>query len=138
MRFLKNWLNRLEEKRSTDLNPRRNRQVHEEIRLYLSGIPAENRSAFDHLLDEYLSGRMRERLEAIGLNRISIFIGWNDFHRAIDIEGIFGKYYINLQIEPDSFSIASYEYGPDEYEDYPLLSPDQPYAAAKELTEKLS
>ena len=55
MRFLKDWLNRLEEKQSDDLNPRRNRQLHEEIRLYLDDIPDENRSAFDHLLSEYLS-----------------------------------------------------------------------------------
>lgn len=65
MLFLKNWLNHPEEKQSDDLNPRRNRQLHEEIRLYLDGIP-------------------------------------------------------------------------DEYEDFPLISPGQPYAAEKALTEKLS
>lgn len=138
MYFLKDWLNKLDEKRSDDLNPRRNRQVHEEIRQYLQGIPDKNRSAFDHLLAEYLSGRMRKRFVAIGLSRVAIFIDWHDFHCGIDIEARFGKYYINLQIEPASFSLAFYEYGPDEYEDFPLLSPDQPYGAVKSLIEKLS
>ena len=138
MLFLKNWLSNLEVKQSDDLNSRRNRQRREEIRLYLDGIPDKNRSAFDHLLSEYLSGRMRERLEASGLNRIVICTGRPDFRLGIDIEARFGKYYINLQIEPASFSLAFYEYGPDEYEDFPLLSPDQPYAAVKALAEKLS
>ena len=138
MRFLENWLNKLEEKRSDDLNPRRNRQIHEKIRQYLQGIPDENRSAFDHLLAEYLSGRMRERLEATGLSRVAIFLGRSDCFRSIDIEGIVGKYYINLQIESDSFSLAFYESGPDEYVDYPLPSPDQPYDAVKTLIATLS
>ena len=138
MLFLKNWLSYFEEKQSDDLNPRRNRQLHEEIRQYLQGIPAKNRSAFDHLLSEYLSGRMRERLEASGLNRIVICIARPDFRLGIDIEGRFGKHYINLQIEPDSFSLAFYEFGPDEYEDCPLSSPDQPYDTIKNLMEKLS
>ena len=138
MQSLKKLLTKLAEKQSTDLKSRRNQKLHEEIQLHMSGLPSENRSVFEHLLDEYLSGRMRERLKALGLNRIVISAGWQDFYRGIDIEGIFGKYYINLQIETDFFSLAFYEYGPEEYEDYPLTSPDQPYDELKRLIEKLS
>ena len=138
MSVIRSLLNKLEEKRSDDLNPRRNRQLHEEIQQHLQGIPDENRSAFDHLLGEYLSGRMRERLIAIGLNRIVITVSRHDFPCSIDIEGIWNRYYINLQIEPDSFSLAFYESGPDEYEDYPLTSPDQPYEKLKKLIKELS
>jgi len=103
---------------------------------HLTDVPYHSRSSFDQLLDDYLSGDLKEILESFGLRRISFYIDWHDDYRCINIQGRIGSKYADLQIEPDHFSLACDEDEPDDHAEFPLESPGQFYAAAKRLTEE--
>ena len=79
-------------------------------------------SPFAELLAQWHAGQMRERLEAIGLTKLEFHIDWLPDYKCIDIQGRRDRMYVDIQIEPASFTIAMDEDEPDEPTEYTLVS----------------
>lgn len=105
------------------------------IRKYLFEKNGDRFTPFDTLLDEYLSGKMERAFYCLGIKKVKIHIDWLPDYRCIDVQGVFNCCYLDLQIEPDKFSIG---YAPVEVEAhtyFPLESKEQVYAAVKDILE---
>ena len=79
-------------------------------------------SPFDGLLEQWHAGQMRDRLEAMGLGKLEFHIDWFPDYKCIDIQGRRDRLYVDIQIEPASFTIAMDEIEPDEPMEYALVS----------------
>ena len=79
-------------------------------------------SPFHDLLTQWHSGQMRERLETLGLTKLEFHIDWHPDFKCIDIQGRRDRLYVNIQIEPASFTIAMDEDEPDDPTEYALVS----------------
>ena len=97
------------------------------IRKYLESIPASDKSGFDSLLLDYLDGTLKNRLEDMGITKISIHIDWHDHIKCIGMQGKFKQYYTDLQIYPDEFCLSFDLDEPDEDKTYPTESKDYFY-----------
>ena len=79
-------------------------------------------TVFAAMLSDWYSGQMPERLAALGLTTMEFHINWLPDYRCIDIQAHWGKLYVDIQIEPASFTIAMDEIEPDEPMEYALVS----------------
>lgn len=95
-------------------------------------------TAFDALLQDYVSGVFQSELEAMGLCKIGIHIDWLDDYKCIAADGRFRSYMVEMQIEPSEFSIAYDEDEPEESETYPLVSKEALYSEVRALLHELN
>ena len=65
---------------------------------------------------------MRGRLESLRLRKLEFHIDWLPDYKCIDIQGRRDRLFVNIQIEPASFTIAMDEIEPDEPTEYALIS----------------
>ena len=79
-------------------------------------------SPFTELLAQWHTDQMRDRMEAMGLRKLEFHIDWLPDYKCIDIQGRRDRTYVNIQIEPASFTIAVDENEPDEPTEYALMS----------------
>ena len=79
-------------------------------------------SPFAELLEQWHAGQMRDCLESLGLRKLEFHIDWLPDYKCIDIQGRRDRIYVNIQIEPASFTIAMDEDEPDDPTEYPLVS----------------
>ncbi|MBQ8355491.1 MAG: hypothetical protein IJY40_07730 [Oscillospiraceae bacterium] len=79
-------------------------------------------SPFAELLAQWHTNQMRDRLESLGLGKLEFHIDWLPDYKCIDIQGRRDRLYVDIQIEPASFSIAMDEIEPDEPTEYALIS----------------
>ena len=79
-------------------------------------------SPFTQLLTQWHAGQMQERLEALGLGKLEFHIDWLPDYKCINIQGRLDRMYVDIQIEPASFTIAMDEDEPDEHMEYALVS----------------
>lgn len=89
-------------------------------------------SPFTELLEQWHAGQMRERLEAMGLTKLEFHIDWLPDYKCIDIQCRRDRMYVNIQIEPASFTIAMDEDEPDEPTEYTLVSAEGFYDTLRE------
>ena len=91
------------------------------ISKYLSEKQAiKTTTAFDTLLTEYLSGCLKENLCKSNMKRIEIHVDWLSDYKCINIQGIVSDCYFDIQIEPESFSIAYDKDEPDNATEFEL------------------
>ena len=98
------------------------------ITQYLAQKKETGWSAFDELLQDWATDAMVQRLQQTGMTAIEIHIDWTDAYRCIDVQGKYGPYFVNLQIEPQRFLLAMGADEPDEPDFFPLESGEQVYA----------
>ena len=79
-------------------------------------------SPFAELLAQWHTDQMRERMESLGLTKLEFHIDWLPDYKCIDIQGRRDRLYVDIQIEPASFTIAMDEIEPDEPMEYALVS----------------
>ena len=79
-------------------------------------------SPFAELLAQWHTDQMRDRLESLGLTKLEFHIDWLPDYKCIDIQGRRDRMYVDIQIEPASFTIAMDEDEPDEPTEYALVS----------------
>lgn len=79
-------------------------------------------SPFAELLAQWHTDQMRDRLESLGLGKLEFHIDWLPDYKCIDIQGRRDRLYVDIQIEPASFTIAMDEIEPDEPMEYALVS----------------
>ena len=77
-------------------------------------------TTFDTILSDYLSGSLKERLHKLAMKKISIHIDWLSDYKCINIQGKVSDYYFDIQIEPETFSIASDKDEPDDATEFVL------------------
>ena len=65
---------------------------------------------------------MRDRLESLGLRKLEFHIDWLPDYKCIDIQGRRDRMYVDIQIEPASFTIDMDEDEPDDPMEYALVS----------------
>ena len=106
------------------------------IQAYLSGKLAGQCTPFDELLADYLFGKMKEMISALGTRKIEIQIDWLPDYKCIGIQAVYQRNYLDVQIEPDGFSIGFDPVEPDEHQYHLLESKEQVYAVIKQTLEK--
>ena len=79
-------------------------------------------SPFTQLLAQWHTDQMRDRLESLRLTKLEFHIDWLPDYKCIDIQGRRDRMYVNIQIEPNAFTIALDEDEPDEPMEYALVS----------------
>ena len=79
-------------------------------------------SPFAALLAMERSGQLASQLSDLGLTKQEYHIDWLDDYKCICIQARFGKLYIDIQIEPNAFTIAVDEDEPDDPVEFPLKS----------------
>lgn len=89
-------------------------------------------SPFHDLLAQWHTGQMQERLEALGLRKPEFHIDWRPDYKCIDIQGRRDRLYVDIQIEPASFSIAMDADEPDDPTEYALASAEGFYDTLRE------
>ena len=89
-------------------------------------------SPFTELLEQWHAGHMRERLESLGLTKLEFHIDWHPDYKCIDIQGRRDRLYVDIQIEPASFTIAMDEDEPDDPREYALVSAEGFYDTLRE------
>lgn len=77
-------------------------------------------TTFDTILSNYLSGLLKDRLRELSMEKISIHVDWLSDYKCIDIQGKVGDYYVDIQIEPETFSVAYDKDEPDDGTEFVL------------------
>ena len=89
-------------------------------------------SPFHDLLAQWHAGQMQKRLESLGLTKLEFHIDWLPDCKCIDIQGRRDRLYVDIQIEPASFTIAMDEDEPDDPTEYALVSAEGFYDTLRE------
>lgn len=105
------------------------------IRKHLETIGKDDWSAFERLLSDYLDGKLSEKLQKIGIDKMEIHIDFLDDYKCIGIQGKHKRNYVDIQIEKTEFSIGCDPIEPDEHEYYPLENEESFFAT---VSQKLS
>ena len=105
------------------------------IRKYLEAVGKDSRSAFDRLLSDYLDGKLSEKLQQIGIDKLDIHVDFLDDYKCIGIQGKYKQNFVDIQIEKTEFSIGCDPIEPDEHDYHPLENEELFYAA---ITQNLS
>ena len=79
-------------------------------------------SPFAALLAMERSGQLASHLSDLGLTKQEYHIDWLDDYKCISLQARFGRLYVDIQIEPDAFTIAMDEDEPDDPQEFPLSS----------------
>ena len=105
---------------------------------YLEGKQASPAlTAFDTILTEYLSGSLKEKLYELTMKNISIHIDWLSDYKCINIQGKVSDYYFDIQIEPETFSIAYDKDEPDDATEFVLQDVPSFYTAIENAILKI-
>lgn len=86
-------------------------------------------SPFSALLNDWLDGSMAQRL---GLTKKEFHIDWHPDYKCINIQGRSGELYVDIQIEPETFTIAADTDEPDDPTEFPLESAELFYQTIKD------
>ena len=105
------------------------------IRKYLDAIEKDSWSTFERLLSDYLDGKLSEKLQQIGIDKMETHIDFLDDYKCIGIQGKHKRNYVDIQIEKTEFSIGCDPIEPDEHDHHPLESEASFFAT---VSEKLS
>lgn len=97
------------------------------IQKYLEQKSELDKSVFDVFLSDYLDGTLKQDIEALGIKKAEIHIDWLTDIKCIAIQGRYNEYYMNLEIDPDEFSISFDIDEADEDVVYALESKEQVY-----------
>ena len=98
------------------------------IQKYLTQKAESDKDAFDFLLCDYLDGTLKTDLESLGITKNEIHIDWFDDIKCIGIQGKYKKYFADIQIYPNEFSVSFDLDEPDEDMSYPLESKERVYS----------
>jgi hypothetical protein len=108
------------------------------IKAYLQSKAETAKTAFDLLLQDYLSGALKAELARFGLAGLEICVDWFEDTKCIGVQGKYGAYYMDLQIGAESFELSFCADEPEEEgESLPLESKEQMYSVIKEAMQTL-
>ena len=101
------------------------------IKAYLAAKP--ERTPFDDILQNWIDEQFEEKLSAMGLTKIEIHIDWLGDYKCVFVQARKGKYFVELQIHPNEFTIAYDEDEADDDIEYRLMSLEYFYNTVKQI-----
>ena len=107
------------------------------IQTYLEQKTESDKTTFYFLLCDYLDGTLKTDLESLGITKNQIHIDWLDDIKCIGLQGRYKKYFADIQIYPDEFSISFDLDEPDDDITYAFESKDQLYRMISETISTL-
>ncbi len=107
------------------------------IQKYLNHKAENDKNAFDVLLCNYLDGTLKTDFESLGITKNEIHIDWLDDIKCIGIQGRYKKYFADIQIYSNEFSISFDLDEPDDDISYALESKEQLYRVISETLDTL-
>lgn len=107
------------------------------IQRYLEQKAENEKTVFDLLLSDYLTDKMKEDLTSIGIRKIEIYVDWLEDIKCIAVQGCYEEYYMDLQIDPNEFSVSFDLDEADEDTVYSLESKEQVYNVLSETIKTL-
>ena len=84
-----------------------------------------------------MDGTLKTDLESLGITKNQIHIDWLDDIKCIALQGRYKKYFADIQIYPDEFSISFDLDEPDDDITYAFESKDQLYRMISETISTL-
>ena len=105
------------------------------IEKYLADKKAEERTAFDEMLSDYLSGELKRKLESFGMRKVDIHIDWLPKYKCMGAQGKAGGFW-NIQIDPTEFLISFDKDEPDDDNFYPLESKAKTYEIIERMVRR--
>ena len=97
------------------------------IRSHLRRV-GRNKSHFDILLSDYLTGKLKRKFQSEKIRVRSIRINWSSDYRCINVRGKYQAYHIDVEIYPSEFTISCDSCG-YESNTYPLDSSERVYSS---------
>ncbi len=79
-----------------------------------------------------MDGTLKSDLKSLGITKNEIHIDWFDDIKCIGIQGRYKKYFADIQIYPDEFSVSFDTDEPDHDISYSLESKEQVYSVISE------
>jgi hypothetical protein len=107
------------------------------IQQYLNRKAESDKNAFDFLLCTYLDGTLKTDIKSLGITKNEIHIDWLDDIKCIGIQGKYKKYFADIQIYPNKFSISFDLDEPNDDISYALESKGQLYRVISETMDML-
>ncbi len=95
------------------------------IQNYLSSLSSH--TPFDELLQDYLDGKLKNTLEACGIERIDIHIDWLKDYRLIGIQAKYNGLFLDIQITESYYTFSQSTDEPDEDIELTLKSKEEFY-----------
>ena len=108
------------------------------IRAYIAEKQStKSLTPFDSLLQEYLYGGMKNRLAQIGAKYMEIHVDWLPEYRCMNIQCRYRDVFLDIQIEPGSYSIAWDRDEADDPQEFLLESVVKFYEQIEETVESI-
>ena len=104
------------------------------IRDYLSDL-GDNKSTFDMLLEDYLSGELKMDFQKMGLTKIELGV---DLFHTIWMQAKYGEFFVDIHIYTDEFSVALDLDEADDDITYPLTDKKEMMTLLKQEIKKQS
>ena len=101
------------------------------IKAYLAAKPEH--TPFDDILQNWIDEQFEEKLSAMGLTKIEIHVDWLGDYKCVSVQARKGKYFVELQIHPNEFTIAYDEDEADDDIEYRLMSLEYFYNTVKRI-----
>ena len=87
---------------------------------------------FDYLLQDYLSGALKQRLADMGFSRIEIYVDWLEDYKCVNIGALHRcGLCLDFQAEPACVNIALDEEEPDDAVEFEI--PADPHADSADI-----
>lgn len=107
------------------------------IQKYLNQKAESDKNAFDFLLCNYLDGTLKTELESLGITRNEIHVDWFDDVKCIGIQGRYKKYFADIQIYLNEFSVSFDSDEPNDDISYAFKCKEQLYNVISETINTL-
>lgn len=92
---------------------------------------------FDTILEDHLSGVLKDRLQKLNMRKIEVHIDWLADYKCINIQGKIDDYYFDIQVEPVTYSIAYAKDEPEDGEEFSLEDATVFYEAIENTVRKI-
>lgn len=103
----------------------------EKIKTYLT--TKQNRSTFDDILQNYIDNQFEEKLFAMGLTKIDVHIDWFDDYKCVSVQARKSKYFVEIQVHPNEFTVAYDDVEADDDMEYRLISLEYFYNTVEQI-----
>ena len=101
------------------------------IKAYLT--TKRERSTFDDILQNLIDKQFEEKLFAMGLTKIDVHIDWFDDYKRVSVQARKGKYFVELQVHPNEFTVAYDVDEADNDTEYRLISLEYFYNTVEQI-----
>ena len=103
----------------------------EKIKAYLT--TKQVRTTFDDILQNWIDKQFEAKLFAMGLTKIDVHIDWFEDYKCVSVQARKGKYFVELQVHPNEFTVGYDDDEADDDTDYRLISLEYFYNTVEQI-----